>query len=209
MTHPQPSILQTFDFKASLPLLPDRVWLVERGIVRTLTWDDDGQVTTLGLWGRGDIVGLPLTRLSPYEIECLTSVAVTELPPGVQTRDWQQLLLNHLWRSQELFSLVQTVCLRVRLLKLLHWLAARFGRELPQGMLLPPLLTHKQFSEILGSSRVTVTRLLNILEQQGQLKRFRKRGSERPLTFATPGSSRAILLPHGEKLPQARVQQGF
>jgi CRP-like cAMP-binding protein len=209
MTCPQHSILQTFDFKASLPLLPDRVWLVEHGIVRTLTWDDNGQVTTLGLWGQGDIVGLPLTRLSPYEIECLTSVAVTELTPGVQTRDWQQLLLNHLWRSQELFSLVQTVCLRERLLKLLHWLAARFGRQTPQGMLLPPLLTHKQFSEILGSSRVTVTRLLNNLEQQGQLKRFRKRGSERPLAFATPGSSRAILLPHGEKLSQARAQRGF
>lgn len=207
MTCPQPSILQTFDFKASLPLLPDRVWLVERGVVRTLTWDDNGQVTTLGLWGQGDIVGLPLTRLSPYEMECLTLVGVTELTSDVQTRDWQQLLLNHVWRSQELFSLVQTACLRERLLQLLHWLATRFGRQTPQGMLLPPLLTHKQFSEILGSSRVTVTRLLNNLEQQGQLKRFRKRGSDRPFALATPGSSRAILLP--SKLSQGGIIAGL
>ncbi|MGF1517775.1 MAG: Crp/Fnr family transcriptional regulator [Nodosilinea sp.] len=202
MPRPQLSILQTFNPKASLPPLGDRVWLIERGIVRTLTWNADGHVTTLGLWGQGEIVGLPLTCLHPYQMECLTPVTATELALGSQSSE-QRLLLNHLWHSQELFSLVQIPCLSDRLLQLLHWLAHRFGHQTPEGLLLPPLLTHKQLSEILGSSRVTVTRLLNLLERQGQVVRFRKRSGETPQGIAgMPGLSRAILLPQRQRLSQ-------
>lgn len=202
MPRPQLSILQTFSPKASLPPLGERVWLIERGIVRTLTWNVDGHVTTLGLWGREDIVGLPLTRLRPYQMECLTPVTVTEVPLESQGNG-QRLLLNHLWHSQELFSLVQIPGLADRLLQLLHWLADRFGHQTPEGMLLPPLLTHKQLSEILGSSRVTVTRLLNLLERQGQVVRFRKRSGKTAQAAARmPGSSRAILLPQRQQLSQ-------
>ncbi|MFQ4138656.1 Crp/Fnr family transcriptional regulator [Nodosilinea sp. PGN35] len=201
MPRPQLSILQTFSPKASLPPLGDRVWLIERGIVRTLTWNADGHITTLGLWGREDIVGLPLTRLRPYQMECLTPVTVSEMALGSQI-DGQRLLLHHLWRSQELFSLVQIPCLADRLLHLLHWLANRFGQQTPEGMLLPPLLTHKQLSEVLGSSRVTVTRLLNLLERRGQVVRLKKRSAKTAQAAGMPGSSRAILLPQRQRLSQ-------
>ncbi|MBE9112521.1 Crp/Fnr family transcriptional regulator [Nodosilinea sp. LEGE 07298] len=203
MLRPQLSILQSFGPKSSLPPLGDRVWLIEQGIVRALTWTSEGQVTTVGIWGQGDIVGLPLTRLMPYQMECLTSVTVTEVAFESQTRFWQQLLLNHLCYSQELFCVVQIPCLAERLLQLLHWLAHRFGYQTPEGTVLPPLLTHKQLSEVLGSSRVTVTRLLNSLEQQGQLMRFRKRRGENLPSCAMPGSSRAILLPQLKRLSQS------
>ncbi|WP_052050717.1 Crp/Fnr family transcriptional regulator [Leptolyngbya sp. KIOST-1] len=200
MLHPQLSVLQTFDARSALPPLGDRVWLIEQGIVRALTWTAEGQVTTVGIWGQGDIVGLPLTRLSPYRMECLTQVTVTEVTVDTQTRFWRQLLLNHLCCSQELFCVVQTPCLAERLLQLLHWLAHRFGYQTPEGTVLPPLLTHKQLSEVLGSSRVTVTRLLNSLEQQGQLVRFRKRRGDNRHHGAMPGSSRAILLSQRQPL---------
>ncbi|WOD40743.1 Crp/Fnr family transcriptional regulator [Nodosilinea sp. E11] len=202
MSRPQLSILQTFGPKTSLPPLCDRVWLIEQGIVRSLTWNAEGQVITVGLWGQGDIVGLPLTRLSPYQMECLTSVMVTEVVFHSQTRYWQTLLLNHLWYSQELFRVVQIPCLAERLLHLLHWLADRFGHQTPEGRLLPPLLTHQQLSEVLGSSRVTVTRLLNTLERQGQLVRFRKRRGETKHRYLASESSRAILLPDLKQLAQ-------
>jgi hypothetical protein len=45
--------------------------------VRTFTWLDDGTVTTLGLWERGDVVGRSLTQLDlyRYRIECLIKCA--------------------------------------------------------------------------------------------------------------------------------------
>jgi CRP-like cAMP-binding protein len=206
MFRPQLSILQTFAPKAYLPLHRDRVWLIEQGIVRTLTWNDDGQLTTLGLWGQGDIVGLPLSQIRPYQIECLTPVAVAELPLGSQSRYWQDLLLNHLWRSQELFQVVHNPHMADRLLALLHWLAQRFGQPTPQGLMLDPVLTHQQMAETLGSSRVTVTRLLSTLERQGKIVRFRKQ--VRHLAYgASSRSGRALLLP--EPMPLEQKSVGF
>lgn len=206
MFRPQLSILQTFAPKEYLPLHRDRVWLIEQGIVRTLTWNEGGQLTTLGIWGQGDIVGLPLSQIRPYHIECLTPVAVAELPLGSQSRYWQDLLLNHLWRSQELFQVVHNPQMADRLLALLHWLAQRFGQPTPQGLMLDPVLTHQQIAETLGSSRVTVTRLLSTLERQGKIVRFRKQ--VRHLAYgATTRSRRALLLP--EPMPLEQKSVGF
>ncbi|MGF1568607.1 MAG: Crp/Fnr family transcriptional regulator [Nodosilinea sp.] len=195
LTHPPLSLLQTFACKDTLPLVPDQVWQLEQGIVRTLTWDSEGHITTLGIWGRGDVVGLPLTQLSPYQMECLTPVAVTEIPLGSQSRYWQEALLNHLCRSQELFSIVQNPSISAGLLNLLYWLATRFGREIADGWMLKPILTHKQLAEVIGSSRVTVTRILTRLEEEGRLLRIRKRQGYGSHSVAAAGPSRAILLP--------------
>ncbi|NJL46135.1 MAG: Crp/Fnr family transcriptional regulator, partial [Leptolyngbyaceae cyanobacterium SM2_3_12] len=104
---PRLSIVQTFARKEFLPLIPDRVWLLEKGLVRTLSWNSEGRVTTFGIWGRGDVVGLPLSRLSPYQVECLTPVVVTEILPDDQSSFLYDALLKHLWYSQELFDIVQ------------------------------------------------------------------------------------------------------
>ncbi|TVP69772.1 MAG: Crp/Fnr family transcriptional regulator [Leptolyngbya sp. LCM1.Bin17] len=191
MYRPQLSILQTFTPKTHLPLSRDRVWLIEQGIVRTFTWSDRGYLTILGIWGQGDIVGLPLSPMTPYQVECLTPVAVAEVPLGSQSRYWQELLLNHLWRSQELFHILHNPQMTDRLLALLHWLAQRFGQSTPQGLLLDAILTHHQLAETLGSSRVTVTRLLSRLEQQGKIIRFRRQVAY----GVTPRTHRALLLP--------------
>ncbi|NJL49744.1 MAG: Crp/Fnr family transcriptional regulator [Leptolyngbyaceae cyanobacterium SM2_5_2] len=202
-SRPQLSILQTFPMKASLPPLLDRLWLIEQGLVRTLTWNRQGDVVTLGIWGRGEVVGLPLTQLKPYQMECLTPVVVTELPLGRQSRYGQDLLLNHLWRGEELFAIVQTSSLAEALMSLLYWLAKRFGQPTNQGLLLEPVLTHQQLAETLGCSRVAVTRMLSQLERDGRLRRLKDQ--EKPLRarLTQPlklnpqraGFRRAILLP--------------
>jgi CRP-like cAMP-binding protein len=60
----------------------------------------------------------------------------------------------------------------IMLVKLLTWLAKRFGREIEQGRLIDLRLTHQDLGEILGSTRVTITRTLSQLEQQGFIERF-------------------------------------
>jgi len=210
---PQLSILQTFPSKASLPPLRDRLWLIEQGVVRTLTQHQDGHTTTLGIWGQGEVVGLALTPLRPYQMECLTPVVATEMPMGNQSRYRQDLLLNHLWRSQELFTIVQNPSLADGLLRLLYWLAERFGQITPQGFLLESVLTHQQISETLGCSRVAVTRMLNQLERDGRLMRLHNKERRLESLLNQPlglnpqrvGCRRAILLPEdGLALPTHR-----
>jgi CRP-like cAMP-binding protein len=62
--------------------------------------------------------------------------------------------------------------LDVALLKLLNWLAKKFGRQVEQGQLINLRLTHQEIAEILGTTRVTITRLLNEFEQRGAIKRL-------------------------------------
>lgn len=166
--------VQAFRRKECLPLIPDRIWQIEQGVVRVVTWNNSGYVTTLGIWGRGDIVGQPLTRQHPCQIECLTSVRAIATPLGHPSRHWHSVLLNHLWHQEDLLRIIHQPSVLESLAQLLHWLAQRFGQSVPQGQLLEPLLTHQQLAETLGTSRVTVTRALNQLEEEGRLIKFNK-----------------------------------
>ena len=57
------------------------------------------------------------------------------------------------------------------ILKLLAWLAKRFGQEVKQGKLIELRLTHQDIADLVGLTRVTVTRLLSDLEKQGMIQR--------------------------------------
>ena len=57
-----------FSRRDQIPPQQDVLWRVERGIVRTVTWSEEGTIFTLGYWGSGDIVGNCLSRLAPYQI---------------------------------------------------------------------------------------------------------------------------------------------
>jgi CRP-like cAMP-binding protein len=54
----------------------------------------------------------------------------------------------------------------------LTWLAKKFGHQVEQGQLIELRLTHQEISEIIGTTRVTVTRLLNDFEKQGIIQRL-------------------------------------
>jgi len=164
------SLPQTFQSKALIPAQPDALWRIDSGVVRTLTWEEDGQVITLGFWGKGDVVGQPLSRKTPYQMECLTPVQVHELQSA---EDYlQHALLLHAWRSEKLLSILHQSSVTERLQQLLEWLADQFGYPTPYGTLLKLALTHQDFADTIGATRVTITRLFKRLEKAGQLERF-------------------------------------
>lgn len=161
---------RTFSCHDLLPLQSDSLWKIERGVVRTLTCSEEGRSIVLGFWGPGDVVGQPLSRLDPYQIECLTSAEVSLLPSNL----WYQVMdawISHAQESEELLSIVHNRPVNVRLLQLLNWLARKFGREVEGGKLIELPLTHQALSEVICTTRVTVTRLLNQFEQEGILNR--------------------------------------
>jgi CRP-like cAMP-binding protein len=172
---PDLSLLKRFHRKDCLPSLTDEIWQIEKGIVRTVTWNPQGQVTTLGIWGKGDVLGAPLARISPYQMECMTSVVAKALPLTNHSQYWRDALLNHLCQTQELFRIIHQGSVAERLMHLLDWLSQRFGQPTAEGQVIDSFLTHHEISEIIGTTRVTVTRLLAKLEAQGKLTRLAKR----------------------------------
>lgn len=124
---------------------------------------------TLGFWGKGDIVGHPLSRMKPYQVECLTTVQISELPP--ESGYLQKALLTHVWKSEELLRIIHQSSIADRLLHLLLWLADQFGRPVISGTLLELRLTHQDLADTIGSTRVSVTRLLGQMEREGKIER--------------------------------------
>lgn len=165
-------VQKTFKCKERLPPRVDALWKIEAGVVRSLTWDEDGRTITLGVWSVGDVVGQPLSRLYPYEVECLTTVTARELLLNSEGGDdLQQALLVHAWKSAELLNIVHQPAMTDRLLRFLEWLSGQFGQPVPAGVLLNLNLTHQVLADTLGTTRVTITRLLCQLEQAGKIVR--------------------------------------
>ncbi|MCM0593064.1 MAG: Crp/Fnr family transcriptional regulator [Gloeotrichia echinulata IR180] len=163
-----------FTRREVIPPRNDVLWRIERGAVRTLTWSEDGTFITLGYWGAGDIIGYPLSRVKPYQIECLTSVEVSIVPPHLWHQDINGLL-SHIQQAEELLSIVHRKPISLRLWQFLVWLSEKFGRDVEQGQLIDLNVTHQEMAEVLNTTRVTVTRLLQQFEEEGTLIRLKRR----------------------------------
>ncbi len=164
----------TFERSEFLPLPPDKLWKIERGVVRTITWNEDGVLVSLGYWGCGDIVGQPLSRLVTHKIECLTEVECILLPSHL----WCQVIdaiISHIQQTEELLNIIHIRPTHLRLWEFLGWLSRKFGRKVEQGRMIDLRLTHQQISEATGMTRVTVTRLISKFQKSGIIVRDRQR----------------------------------
>ena len=173
-TLPSPLTQQVFSRRELIPPRQDVLWQIERGAVRTLTWSEQGTFITLGYWGTGDVVGHSLSRVKPYQIECLTSVEMNIIPSGL----WYQALdamLLHIQQAEELLSIVHRKPVSLRLWQFLVWLGQKFGSDVEQGRLIDLGLTHQEMAEVINTTRVSVTRMLQHFEEEGMLQRHQRR----------------------------------
>jgi CRP-like cAMP-binding protein len=162
---------QYFTRRTFLPEQHNSLWKIESGFVRTYTYLENGTTVALGLWGAGDIVGRSLSKLEPYQMECLTKVEATVLP----INEWDnstETLLAHIQQAEELMVIRSYKKVDTMLIKLLAWLSKRFGSEVDKGRLIDMRLTHEDLAEMLGSTRVTITRILGQFEQEGLIDRL-------------------------------------
>jgi CRP-like cAMP-binding protein len=147
-----------------MPLHAQQLWHIECGVVRTLTWNADGELAALGLWGPTDIVGRPMSDIEPYQIDCLTDVKAILLPPEAWPQAIATIIRQHR-QAERLLSIARTKHQQHRLVELLVWLADKFGQPEVRGTGIALRLTHQQIAELIGSTRVTVTRQLQQLEK--------------------------------------------
>lgn len=158
----------TFKRGEALPLYPKFMWEIQDGVLRTVTWDEEATVITMGIWGPGDVVGQPLSRPDPYQLECLTSVSARILPADYQCA--HELMLAYAEQMEQLLKIIRVKTVKGRLLQFLNWLAQRFGHRVEQGHLIGLRLSHREVAEAIGTTRVTITRLLRQLECEGRLE---------------------------------------
>ncbi|MGA7951974.1 MAG: Crp/Fnr family transcriptional regulator [Gloeobacterales cyanobacterium] len=160
-----------------IPLHKDDIWIVYRGIVQTQTLHASGDESILGLFGPIMPLARRFSTLESYTAAALTDVDLLRLSwRDVQDSPWlamemNQLLARRLRQTESLLALLGKRQTSERLLGFLEFLAREFGQETPKGIFLDIRLTHQQIANIVGTTRVTVTRLLGTFKKEAILTR--------------------------------------
>ncbi len=117
-------------------------------------------IKTLGNWYQA--VALAATDLLPLSIQQV------ERSP-VLTRNLIRHALRRLDQATELKALLTLKRADDRLWQLLALLDREFGQTLPGGRRINVRLTHRQLASAAQTTRVTVTRLLQLFQAQGRI----------------------------------------
>lgn len=166
--------VEIFNPGEQLPDISGSLWLILNGVVKTFTETYEETAITLGFWGVQDVVGQSLSNVESYFIECITEVEAI----SVEEDRWDRLsaaILSHGKQTQKLIYIVRTARVDKRLWLLLKWLANKFGCVIEEGMLIDFRLTHQEMANLIGTTRITVTKMLNRFEQENLIYRHRKR----------------------------------
>lgn len=171
------NILETRSFKRGDRILElSGNWAIQSGIIRTVTWDMEGNTSVLGLWSIGDLLYSIPRNIEPYQYECLEPTVLNRLPDSYKMAD---LWMNQFLKMEELLRIAHCRNVGDRLLKTLYWLADHFGvpycNSMVPGRLIDIRLTHQQLADLAGTTRVTVTRCLGQFERDCQIVRLRRR----------------------------------
>jgi len=168
-------ILYPFPSGHPIEMLPHEIWVVCRGVVQLGTLYDTGDEALLGLASSSMPFGLPLTLIRPYQAIALTDVDLMRLTMTEieQSPALAQGMLRHITRrlrqTEAVLAMVGYRRVEDRLRHLLILLKQEIGQSTNEGIRLGVRLTHQQLANAIGTTRVTVTRLLNQLREEGWL----------------------------------------
>ena len=169
--------LHFYDKGEVIPLQANGCWQIYRGILQVSQLTDNGEEILVGWAQAGSFVGLDLTpsQLDIYQAKALSDVylrwysaeniaANSPLGKLVLTQT-----LKRLQQAESLLAIAGYKRVDERLQALLKLLAQEMGQPLEGGIRLSVRLTHQMLANAIGTTRVTITRLLGELQSQGQV----------------------------------------
>jgi CRP-like cAMP-binding protein len=169
------SAFRTFRRGSAIPLQSDQVWIVSQGLVQLGSLYPNGEESLLGIVSPAMPFGLPLTKVDPYNASALTDVVlVSKTMSQIQQSSTLQRLINQqstyrLRQAEAILAMLGYRRIEDRLRQFLILLAGEIGETTPQGIRLGVRLTHQMIANATGTTRVTATRLLGLLKQEGWL----------------------------------------
>lgn len=161
----------------------DSLLVVKTGIVKLLALSEKGTEATLHILRPGDVFGeVAVTEpMRPFTAVAVTDAVLSVLPrkslcdllaaSPAFARNLLELLSKRLGQVEREFAGIVNAWAHHRLAcELLH-LAGDLGVETGDGTLIPLRLTHEELSNLIGTTRETVTILLRKFEEMGIIRR--------------------------------------
>lgn len=159
-----------------ISLEPQTLWLVRKGLVKLTTMTESGEEVLVGIAGPSMPFGSSMTSLPIYQATALledvqvVGISLKEISPSPHLA---QALLprisDRIRQTELLLAIAGKRQVKDRLDYLLLWLKQEFGQTVAQGTRLSIRLTHQELASACCTTRVTVTRLLSKLQQQGKI----------------------------------------
>ena len=165
--------LHYYDKGETIPLAPQGVWQVYRGISQLSQINDKGEETLLGWAIPSTFFGLWLTQIEFYQAKALTEIYLKwyNISEIENSSAITSLMLNQIVRrlrqTEALVSIAGLKRVEDRLTQLLNLLKTEIGEQGEDCVRLGARLTHQNLANSIGTTRVTVTRLLGDFQRQG------------------------------------------
>lgn len=158
-----------------IPLNPQVIWQVCKGVVKLNTMSENGEEVLVGLAGPSMPFGTDLTSLPTYQATALSEVelvcfSVTDIAASPHLAQSILPQINKRLRQTEaLLAISGQRRVKARFLQLLQLLKTEIGQQMDQGTRLSVRFTHQDFADACSTTRVTITRVLGKLQEQGEI----------------------------------------
>ena len=159
-----------------VPLLKNSIWLVVRGMVKLGAVSVHGDELLLGLAGPNEPFGEPFSTVEAYEavalsdcdLLCLTTAEVEQSPQLCIAM--MDAIAARYRQAEYMLALLGLRRVEERVRGFLEMLAQDYGQPCDDGLRLNLRLTHQEMASALSTTRVTVTRVLGLLREEGWLQ---------------------------------------
>lgn len=159
-----------------IPIKLQTIWQVCQGVVKLSTVCENGEEILVGLIGSNMIFGADLTSLQTYQATALSEVHLVSIPSAeianstTSTTNIVDRISQRLRQTESLLAISGQRRVKDRFYQLLLLLKQEIGENVDLGVRLSIRFTHQDFADACATTRVTITRLMGKLQQQGKIK---------------------------------------
>jgi CRP-like cAMP-binding protein len=167
--------LHLYDRGEEIPLDPDGIWQVYRGIAQLSQISDWGETVLLGWAMPSGFFGPWLSNSDTCQAKALSEVylrwyplkeieASPQLAQGVLSQ-----VVQRVHQTEALLAIAGLRRVEDRLVSLLKLLQIEMGQPTETGTRIAVRMTHQEFAHVISTTRVTITRLLGEWQRQGKI----------------------------------------
>lgn len=157
----------------TIPLNPLAIWYVRQGLVKLSTFCEMGEEVLIGLATTGMVFSSSMTSLQIYQAIALSdielvSIYLTEIAASpILSHTLLPKFNQRLQQTESLLVIAGRRRVQDRLQHLLELLKQEVGEPVVEGTRLSVRFTHEDIASACCTTRVTITRLIGKLQQQG------------------------------------------
>lgn len=164
-----------------IPLVSQGVWQVSKGLVQLSTICQNGEEVWLGWAEPATFFGQCFSLLQSYQAIALSDVQLTwfsQVEINASPRLAQMVLpqlVRRIQQTEALLAISGQRRVEDRLQQLLLLMKREISQPVEEGSRIGVRLTHQNLANAIGTTRVTVTRLLSKLKNEGSISFDRDR----------------------------------